>query len=113
MAVKVPRFTTGLLMVAVAVVAGLLGVASLIRRRGEVLRSMSLSHRSEAYSTADTAWGFQRFGIGTDGTVPEENARQADHYWQLYAYHLELGVKYERAARRPWLPVAPDPPVPN
>ena len=28
-------------------------------------------------------------------------------------YYLELKHKYERAARYPWLPVAPDPPPPK
>jgi hypothetical protein len=31
---------------------------------------------------------------------------------RLVAYYRELGVKYERAARYPWLPVEPDPPEP-
>jgi len=28
------------------------------------------------------------------------------------AYHIALEAKYDRASRRPWLPVAPDPPQP-
>jgi hypothetical protein len=28
-------------------------------------------------------------------------------------HHAELAHKYERAARRPWLPTEPDPPPPD
>jgi hypothetical protein len=28
------------------------------------------------------------------------------------AYHHSMGIKYEQAARHPWLPVWPDPPDP-
>jgi hypothetical protein len=31
----------------------------------------------------------------------------------LAAYHAAMRSKYERAARCPWLPVEPDPPVPK
>jgi hypothetical protein len=34
-------------------------------------------------------------------------------YRALARYHVELRRKYERAARYPWLPVAPDPPEPR
>jgi hypothetical protein len=36
----------------------------------------------------------------------ELNERRAEHYF-------ELKRKYERLAKRPWLPVAPDPPLPK
>jgi hypothetical protein len=32
---------------------------------------------------------------------------------QMSAYHRDLRIKYERAARYPWLPVDPDPPIPD
>jgi hypothetical protein len=32
---------------------------------------------------------------------------------RLTAHYLSLARKYERAARRPWLPVEPDPPHPE
>lgn len=32
---------------------------------------------------------------------------------RLAEYHAALTAKYERAARRPWLPVEPDPPWPD
>jgi hypothetical protein len=32
---------------------------------------------------------------------------------RLVGYHARLRAKYERAARQPWLPVAPDPPPPD
>jgi hypothetical protein len=32
---------------------------------------------------------------------------------RLTEYHHTLNLKYDRAARRPWLAVAPDPPEPK
>lgn len=38
---------------------------------------------------------------------------EAEEHLRLADYHGRLRVKYERAARRPWLAVPPDPPVPK
>ncbi|HWE36906.1 MAG TPA: hypothetical protein VG406_10100 [Isosphaeraceae bacterium] len=39
--------------------------------------------------------------------------RRAVEHWNRSAdYHEALRIKYEQAARRPWLPVSPDPPRP-
>jgi hypothetical protein len=40
-------------------------------------------------------------------------AAELDENRSLAAYYDRLVQKYERAAARPWLPVAPDPPVPK
>jgi hypothetical protein len=45
--------------------------------------------------------------------TPEEYAQGARRCRARAAYQAALGRKYERAAARPWLPVAPDPPVPD
>jgi hypothetical protein len=38
--------------------------------------------------------------------------RRAEYLQRNADYHAQLARKYERAARYPWLPVEPDPPLP-
>jgi hypothetical protein len=49
--------------------------------------------------------------------TPEELHRfiasARSYYANRIAYHAALKAKYERAARYPWLPIAPDPPEPE
>jgi hypothetical protein len=40
-------------------------------------------------------------------------AERARRIRERAAYYTAMRVKYERAAARPWLPVAPDPPAPD
>jgi hypothetical protein len=47
-----------------------------------------------------------------DQVTAELDAIFARHR-QLADYHREMSRKYQRAAARPWLPIAPDPPVPE
>jgi hypothetical protein len=55
-----------------------------------------------------------RYGLIADGE--ERQARLATwnltRYRRLVAYYARLTAKYTRAARKPWEPVAPDPPPP-
>jgi hypothetical protein len=44
--------------------------------------------------------------------MADEARASAAHSARRAAYHSRLRSKYERAARYPWLPVAPDPPEP-
>jgi hypothetical protein len=39
--------------------------------------------------------------------------RLAAAYLERVTYHRRLVARYERAARHPWLPVGPDPPLPK
>jgi hypothetical protein len=39
--------------------------------------------------------------------------RPSPFFLALVNYHASLGEKYAKAARYPWLPVAPDPPEPK
>jgi hypothetical protein len=79
-------------MVAVAVIA--LGFSGLLwlGQRAEDFRSISIGH-----ATRFDAALRQNGGVVT---------LQADH-------HRRMSEKYDRAALLPWLPVAPDPPVPE
>ena len=109
---KLPRFTLKRAMLLVAVVAVSLGTFVGLRQRSERLRHLAQDHAQEAQSAADMAWGFQRFGINADGTVPEEQAKQAQHYWRVYSHHKALSERYESAASHPWAWVSPDPAEP-
>lgn len=93
-------------MIAVAVVALLLGGLVVWQRRGRFLmRAADLGDPIDINSAV--AEGTSQPEAGRDFTAAErERARR------LRDYYAALKVKYERAAARPWLPVAPDPPAP-
>jgi hypothetical protein len=48
-----------------------------------------------------------------DSGTAAASAREAAHYGRLRQRCASLKAKYDRAARYPWLPVAPDPPAPE
>jgi hypothetical protein len=85
---KLPRFTTRRMMVVVAIVA--ISMAA-------TFRWYDLHSKAKAY-----AWWAAISPMNFKGSKGERMA----------AYYTLLRVKYERAARYPWLPVAPDPPEP-
>ena len=54
-------------------------------------------------------WRAERFRL-----IAEEHGRAAEAAaGRVSAYHEGMAEKYRRAARYPWLPVAPDPPMPE
>ena len=96
------RFTVRWTMVAVAVVGLLLASAIMLRRSREF--------GSRAEEQADFEAGSLEYADDARG---ERGDRQRVERGELMAtYHRGLKLKYERAARFPWLPVAPDPPEP-
>lgn len=102
------RFRLRSLMVWIALAALAMGAWETWRRR-EVYRARAAQHAREAQEYADVAWGLDRFGRGDD----EATTPHAGLYWALHDYHRRLKEKYEQAARRPWSPVAADPPPPR
>ena len=50
---------------------------------------------------------------GSDGENLIRAEGETEKYRKLTEYHHTLNLKYEHAARRPWLPVPPDPPIPK
>ncbi len=102
---RVPRvrFTVRRMMVAVAIV----GLASGLWRRRE-----SFLEESRRYAVAATLHPC---------SLPPEEGTDEYRRWQEEEemirrrddHLLRLAAKYERAARYPWLPVAPDPPEPR
>jgi hypothetical protein len=84
-----PRFTVRRLMVAVAVVGVVLGIGSDLDRRRRRFLDLRSYYREKAVIHSE-CW--------------TRIVSMRDYY---------LSRKYERAARYPWLPVAPDPPEPE
>jgi hypothetical protein len=90
-------------MVIVAIAGLAMAVAIMVRRSSEFLTIAEQQADSEQISRsyADEARG---------GNGDKQRVARGE---QMAAYHRALRLKYERAARYPWLPVGPDPPVPE
>jgi hypothetical protein len=109
------RFTVRGLMIAVAVAGALLGAAVealRLRRRSAEYAALAGRHaanertfRAIAAAGPGGALLLIAHGPGTRSRRTTPGA-EADH-------EAALRLKYERAARYPWLPVAPDPPEPE
>jgi hypothetical protein len=137
------RFSVRRMMVAVAVVAIVMG-ADNMRRRRDRWRELGFRHQmgensnlrlakahSETAAQDEAGAESHRAAAAAahvDRTVNEEMhsgfaaafaaqaAKERDgerKHLTLASFHGELRRKYERAARYPWLPVAPDPPEPE
>jgi hypothetical protein len=96
------RFTVRRLMIALVLVALVLWA--------EAMRRRTASFRQGAAVNAWAADTFEARLRNADAFYP----REEDLRWALRRldYHTQLRRKYERAASRPWLFVAPDPPAP-
>jgi hypothetical protein len=95
--------TTRQWMVTVAAVAALLAVEATRRRwaeRAAECQKTAMFHRVLANVYRSGAH------LGSRVEDPDETSRKVAH-------QLRLVDKYDRAARRPWLPVPPDPPEPE
>jgi hypothetical protein len=92
------------MMVVVAVVALLLGVVAILRRRTHFQRLAD--YHAEAARQLRSSHGSAIHPGGAYVHIPLTPPSLAD-------YHENLAAKYERAARYPWLPIAPDPPEPE
>lgn len=96
------RVTVRRLMVGVAVTALALAADQVRRRRADYLGRAAINADAEQMSRA----------YADDARGPHCDPQRVERGDALAAYHAALRLKYERAARRPWLPVAPDPPEP-
>jgi hypothetical protein len=96
------RFTVRRLMVAVAVVAIVLGAIYVLASR----RARFLAIAPEHWDAIQ-----EPFLKYYDVYLTPEQARQ----WALTrdGWHMAMSVRYGYAADHPWLPVAPDPPEPE
>jgi hypothetical protein len=95
-------------MIVVAVVAILFGVV--VRLWG---RRVSFKRRADDYAKKSYSEMLRGFRVQhARWTTPAED-RMGEEHFRLMDYYDELKAKYERAAARPWLPVAPDRPAPQ
>jgi hypothetical protein len=102
-----PRFRVRTLMIAVAVLGiAFGGLAGLLRmgQRTQRLRAVAREHRHREIVNRLTLQGLVMHGAASPGV---------ERHRVLTDYHHELNLKYEYAARHPWLPVTPDPPEPK
>lgn len=131
---RLPRMTMRRWMIAVAVVAALLG-AELARRRIREYRFMASEYKIEAVyharSSRDSRKAHRRWidsAQDTEGKAGEtddvtlrafyiervsEARSSAESEAALAQYQEAMRKKYERAAGRPWESVPPDPPEPS
>jgi hypothetical protein len=101
---KLPRvrFTVRRMMVAVAIIGLIFGVAEMMRRRAR------FANEAETWALLADLFERGRFISVHSPTdiVPKPPARFA-------AYYRMMAEKYRVAARFPFLPVPPDPPEPE
>jgi hypothetical protein len=85
-----PRFTLRRLMVAVAIIA-------------------------VAIDSGIVVWRMETYAMRADAHARHLNSGRSflDDSADLIQWHERMRLKYEYAARNPWLPVAPDPPKPK
>jgi hypothetical protein len=105
-----PRFTTRTAIVIVAL-ASLAAWGVAMQRRSDAYTARAREHelRRWSYSINVSVWSAEK----------AQHPGSRDYYEALLAplqrgaeYEDRLVRKYRRAARYPWLPVAPDPPAP-
>jgi hypothetical protein len=104
---RVPKFRIRTLMIAVAVLGiafgGLAGLQRMDQRR-QKFRAMAQNHLQRSVINRLTL----------EGSVAHRAAKADTETYRMRAeYHRALNLKYDYAARNPWLPVSSDPPEPR
>ncbi len=61
------------------------------------------------------AWRFATYAVRADAHARHLNSGRSFKYdsSDLIQWHEQMRLKYQNAARNPWLPVGPDPPEPK
>jgi hypothetical protein len=98
---RVPRFRIRTLMIAVAAVAVFVAFGVTLHRRSTRFRQLADFHVRAASRIEE------ELAVQSVGQVNAAATLDVVHW------HDSLYFKYTRAANRPWLPVAADPPEPN
>ena len=113
---RVPRMTTRRWMIAVAFVGLLFGGAIggvRLKQRYDLFLARVREHEQE--EARFRSW--EQDLAAALGGLPSSPRDPFLLRWQCLhshaAYHKELKNKYEHAARYPWLPIGPDPPLPG
>jgi hypothetical protein len=111
---QAPRMTTRRWMVAVAIVAILMGVGLDVGRRSRRFARLAADHSNAALEHFHTLMTLGGPPLLADIPPTEPGPLRSLHRENaLVSYHSALTKKYQRAARYPWLPVAPEPPKPE
>jgi len=106
---RLPRLTTRRLMALVMLLAFSMGAMVQMRRLRLSYQAQAARHSALERSSrriASYAAGLRNVGLEPRGDGGAALGRRA-------AYHAAMRQKYERAARYPWLSIAPDPPPPE
>jgi hypothetical protein len=127
---RAPRATIAHMMIAIAVVAALAGLA----QRRAVLKGKAAYHERAALKyiclselaghcgtgsvdEASVLWspenGVELIASPTMRRASEETEVQRGRLSRISRYHALMAKKYRSAAAHPWLRVAPDPPEPR
>jgi len=108
------RFSVRRLMIAVAIVGAVLGADRITStRRAEYAKQAEEYERLLGVLSFVREYGFLSCYYGLEKFPRMYNARTAPRHAAWVAYYEGQHRKYERAARYPWWPVAPDPPEPR
>ena len=101
---KLPRvrFTLRRLMVVVAMAATVMGSVTYLKRRSAQFRAIYFNQALKAEE-----WNWLAAKLETRRDSRSVNALS------IYKFHKFMAEKYDLAARRPWLPVNPDPTEPE
>src|SRR5262245_6514471 len=124
---RLPRMTTRRWMIAVAIVAPVMAVVAQtmensrlagLRWRHDTFSSLAKSYRDREAGLRQRSQDILDFldnrkGYIAMGALFEVSREAAARYAKVADYYAELGQKYEKAARYPWLHVEPAPPEPK
>src|SRR5436309_7016540 len=107
------QFTVRRMMVAAAIAGIVMGLAKWMERRSAHFADLSRSHCERIVGILSGP--IDQYGEHPEGLVafdlelnPVRGVQGRRDIW-----HFAMAQKYREAARRPWLPVAPDPPEPS
>ena len=103
-------------MLVVALVGLAFGIAVLVQRRGKEFEWLSTYHRCLGLRLRSEALGMLDIMVHLSEVQKEEGCRKSGsrnaQAYDASKYHAALALKYHKAAKCPWIPVAPDPPLP-
>jgi len=116
------QFSLRVLLVAMLVLAVSIWAFILQRRSAEFRDHAEYARQVARYFSVSADPNAVQFyeltSRGWQGTSPSseqkaQNDRWIQYYRESFAYYDKLRLKYEKAARCPWLPVDPDQPPPE
>ncbi len=110
--ISLPRFTVRRLMLAVAVVAVILGVMGFLARVRTNRLKLATYHLDQRGGVV-----IESFHVAQNRTIDTYfkpgGEKMTDLEVRMFHWHDALAKKYTQAAETYWLPVEPDPPQPK